>query len=361
MIYFDNAAAAQPDQETADFMAECLLSDYANQEAGHAAGFELRQKIAAAEKKLSLAVTGSPDWAAVWDNSGTGTFNTLIHGLDLRTPGIVSSKLEHPALSAALARLPGAEMTFFPPDPSTGRLIPHEGKWQLAAFHLIQSELGVLQDTGKLFSAAPGAIRFLDAVQGACKIPLDQNCADIIAVSGNKLGAPGGAALLINPAWQGRDAFLDRCAKARQQHYLSGRVIPAQIFTMAFAAEKAAARRDERLTQLKKISSMLRRGCMELGLIPTIPEEYAFPGILHVLCPGKQGGVLVRMLSAEGIAVSSGSACASESPDPSPALTAMKMNRNKAFSGLRFSPGEQISENDVLFLLSSLKKVLKNY
>ena len=83
--------------------------------------------------------------------------------------------------------------------------------------------------------------------------------------------------------------------------------------------------------------------------------------ILHLTAKGYQGGVLVRMLSEEGILLSSGSACASETRDPSPALTALGFGRNDAYAGLRISFDSSTTGDDVNFLLSSLEKVLKKY
>ena len=110
-----------------------------------------------------------------------------------------------------------------------------------------------------------------------------------------------------------------------------------------------------------QLNKLLRQGIQRLNLSATIPEEYASPYILHLIARGYQGGVLVRLMSEEGILISSGSACASETRDPSPALTALGYKRNDAFAGLRISFGFHTTENDVKILLSSLEKVLKKY
>ena len=74
-----------------------------------------------------------------------------------------------------------------------------------------------------------------------------------------------------------------------------------------------------------------------------------------------QGAVLVRMLSELGVMTSSGSACAAESPDPSPALLALGYRRNDAYSGLRLSFGGSPAPDTPDFLLAALEKVLQNY
>ena len=147
----------------------------------------------------------------------------------------------------------------------------------------------------------------------------------------------------------------------RHQEYLSGRVLPAAILTCAFAAKKAVMQMKANYNRMIQLNRLLREGAQQLKLSATIPEEYATPYIFHLTARGYQGGVLVRLLSEEGVLVSSGSACASETREPSPALTALGYKRDDAYAGLRISLGFQSTENDVKILLSSLETVLKKY
>ena len=361
MIYLDNASAALPDKETAAFFADALQKYGANQESAHKEGYLLRKEISDAGRTLSEVLTGSPDRRVIWCSSATEAFFIFSHCIEKGEKKILSSKLEHPALSAALKRI-SKNVQLLIPDSRNGQFkLPESPCCDIAACHLVQSETGIIQDSEKLFSATPGAIHFLDAVQAAGKIPIPCKNADIIAISGNKFGAPGSAALLISPRFQGADKFIAAAEKMRHQEYLLSRVLPAAILTCAFAAKKAAQQMRENFNRTTQLNRLLREGAQKLNLFATIPEEYATPYILHLTARGYQGGVLVRLLSEEGILISSGSACASETRDPSPALTALGYNRNDAYAGLRISLGFQSTENDVKILLSSLEKVLKKY
>ena len=361
MIYLDNASAALPDNETAAFFAEALQKFGANQEAAHKAGYQLRQEISRAGRELSQVVTDSPDWQVIWCSSATEAFHIFSHCCGSDKKQILTSRLEHPALSAALSRI-SPDKNFLSPDKKTGQLyFENLQSCDIAAFHLIQSETGIVQDTEKLFASTPGAIHFLDAVQGACKITAPCRHADIIAVSGNKFGAPGSGALLLSPHFPEADKFVQRAEKMRHKEYLIGRVPPAAILTCAFAAKRASEQMKQHQSRITDLNELLRRECAKLDFIPTIRKEFSSPYILHLLAPGFQGGVLVRMLSEEGVLLSSGSACASETKEPSPALTALGYSKKEAYSGLRISLDFSTTENDVKFLLSSLEKVLKKY
>ena len=77
--------------------------------------------------------------------------------------------------------------------------------------------------------------------------------------------------------------------------------------------------------------------------------------------PGVETGVLVRMLSEAGIMAAAGSACSSESREPSPALLAIGFRRADAWSGLRVSLGPDSSGGDAEKLIKAVRNVLKNW
>ena len=136
---------------------------------------------------------------------------------------------------------------------------------------------------------------------------------------------------------------------------------------MAHAARLRAAEREEAFHRISALNSALRREFdgMELpggGRIRcTVPEEFASPYLLHLLLPGIQSGVMVRMLSAAGVMAAAGSACASESREPSAALRAIGLNRNDAYSGLRIGFGFDSTPEEAKKLVEALKDALKNY
>ena len=209
----------------------------------------------------------------------------------------------------------------------------------LVAIHQVQSELGAVQDTSKLFSAYVGAVRFVDAAQAAGKLELAD--ADIAAVSGAKLGVPGGgAALLLNPQWSGAGKFLDFAADYRKNQHLIGRVDPVLPPLLAFAAARHLETREREFARISALNQRLREGvAAQGGAFPTLDFAAASPYILHLTVPGHQGAVLMRMLAGEGVMVSAGSACAAESKDPSPAMLALGASRETAYSGLRIGLG----------------------
>ena len=370
IVYLDQAAAARPAPEAVDFYVACIRENFANQEAAHSFGREARKKLELAAEELSLALAGEPGWEVLWGGCGTELFQLFADSPAAAGKRVVTSTLEHPALAAALRRT-AAEIRAAKPD-RAGRIAPGtlpEG--DLLALHQVQSELGTIQPVDALAAEfrrrSPEGIVFIDAIQGAAKLPFPRE-ADIVAVSGRKFGAPGGgAALLIRPGFRGGKPLVESARRRRHELYLECRPEVPALLALAHTARLRAAEREDSFRRIAALNGMLRRELdgMKLpggGRIRcTVPPESASPYLLHLLLPGIQSGVIVRMLSAAGIMAAAGSACASESPEPSPALRAIGLSRNDAYSGLRIGFGFDSSAEEAKKFAEGLKDALKNY
>lgn len=369
-VYLDQAAAARPAPEAIDFYMACIRENFANQEAAHSLGHAARQKLDQAAEELSRALTGEPGWTVLWGGCGTELFHLFAESPAAAGKIAVSSKLEHPALTAALRRT-AKEIRMVKPDPA-GRIPPDalpEG--DVLALHQVQSELGTIQPVAALAAEfrrrSPEGIVFIDAIQGAAKLPFPRE-ADIVAVSGRKFGAPGGgAALLIRPAFRGGKQLTQFARRWRHELYRGCRPEVPALLAMAYAARLRAAEREGAARRIAELNAAVRRALENLPLHGggkircTVPPELASPYLLHLFLPGLQSGVLVRMLSAAGVMTAAGSACASESPDPSAALRAIGFDRNDAYSGLRIGFGFDSTPEEAKKLVEALKDALKNY
>ncbi len=338
MIYFDHAAAMRPDPEILDFYRQKLDDSYANQEAGHGAAYCLRRELEQAASEMAQLLTGRP-MLVLWAGSGT----ELFHALSLLPwqGELCCTHFEHPALEAALRRSSGTREFFTDP---TG-LPPHP---RLIAMHHVQSETGQIADFTPFAGRAGDTLLLADTIQSATKLPLPAE-PDLFTVSGHKFGAPGGAALLYDPRLK---AFEKQFHALRHREYALGRPEPALMLTLAHAVRYRHQHHAADLARVTTINELLRRELPSIRLpggkhpIMTLPPESASPWILHLLLPGMQSAVVVRMLSERGVYVASGSACQAESDRPSPVLTALGYSRSEAYSGMRlsFSGGNTLDE-----------------
>ncbi|MFA7230366.1 MAG: aminotransferase class V-fold PLP-dependent enzyme [Victivallaceae bacterium] len=372
-IYFDNAAAAMPDSNVLSFFSNAAADNFANQEATHQLAYDVRQKLLNAAKILSKTLTGHDDHHVFWSNSGTDVFNTLSSVKQFSRGNIVTTELEHPALLAALKRS-GAELRLAKTEnglislASLTELL--DEKTVLMAVHHVQSETGIIQplaEIGRIVKEnSPQALFMSDTIQSAGKLPLPWQEAqlDIIPVSGHKLGAPGGAALVIRKYLTELNACLKSC---RSEQYLTGRPEPAQMLTLAYAVEIAGKQMQASAAKAADIKKHIREELEKISLrggkkiIFTSPPENSSPYILHFLIPGYQGAVLARMLSEQNIYFSSGSACQAESNKPSPALTAMGYGKSDAYSGIRLSFWQNNTLDQAKLFVDAFKQALKDY
>lgn len=345
--YFDNAAASRPDPRVLDFYRKTLIGNFANQEAIHDEGYRMRRLLDKAAAELSIALCGKKR-LVVWGNSGSELFNLFADSPVCSGRHVICSKLEHPALAANLRR--NAAKLELQENTASGRVKVPENDAELLALHHVQSELGTIQE----FPAFSGTV-FCDAIQSAGKFPLPDT-PDILAVSGHKFGSPGGAALLIKPSWKGAGEFLEFAHNYRHTAYRCGRPEIPVLLAMTEAAKIAAGEREDNLRHISEMNALLRE-----SFPATIPAEQASAYILHLNFPGFQSGVLVRMLATEGFMTAAGSACASETREPSAAMQAIGFSKKEAFSGLRISFGPQNTLDETKKLKEALARVLKNY
>jgi cysteine desulfurase len=374
-VYFDNAASCRPDPKILGHYYAYTSRFYANQEAAHQLAYSLREKIDLAAMKLSQKLCGETT-KICWANSGSDLFRLLSAFEGFKRGNIVTTAMEHPALVAALE---GTQAEISIVKTNKGLVdLKHlaeqlDKKTALVSIHHIQGETGIIQNLAAIGEVinlhAPKSVFMADTIQSAGKIaiPWKEAGLDLVSLSGHKFGSPGGAALLLNgkkPQLNKLAEYLKRC---RKEYYTASRPEPAKLLALSMGLCK---KQDEQAKDLKKvteINTFLRQELTKLKLfndkkiILTTAPELASPYILHFIVPGYQSGVLVRMLSEEGVYFSAGSACLSETKEPSVTLKAMGFSREDAYAGVRLSFCPQNTLRQAEIFLEKFQKALLDY
>ena len=317
-----------------------------------------------------MGTPGRPAAAAVgcspaelfFTSCGTESDNwALRRGVELnrrRGKHIVTTAIEHAAVLETCKDLErqGYEVTYLKPD-RAGRI----GVGQLAAalrpdtalvsMMLVNNETGVIlpvADCVRAVKAFDPAILFhCDAVQGFLKTPepLARLGADLVAVSGHKIGAPKGiGALYIKKGVRLRPLLT---GGGQEEGLRSGTEATAQIaaFSAAVRAVSADHTRLERTAAIKEYAlSRLKEALPRLEII----SQGDAPHICAITLPGYKSEVVVRVLGDQGVCVSSGSAC--HKGRPSHVFAAMNLPKPWLDGALRlsFSPGSTREEADAL-------------
>ncbi|MFW6279873.1 MAG: aminotransferase class V-fold PLP-dependent enzyme, partial [Planctomycetota bacterium] len=136
---------------------------------------------------------------------------------------------------------------------------------------------------------------------------------------------------------------------------------PQAAVGLATALDLACEEREGEAERLRGLRDRLQHGIMDAleDVYLNGHSECRLPHLLNVSIVGVEGESLLLSLDAEGIAVSTGSACTSGTLEPSHVLTAMDIPAEIAHGSLRFSLGRVNTEEDVDYVLQKLPPVVQ--
>ncbi len=360
LIYFDYAATTPVRPEAVEAMVDAL-GQFGNPSSRYGYARQAAQQVKEGRETVAAAVGCSPA-ELFFTSCGTESDNwALRRGVGLnrrRGKHIITTAIEHAAVLETCKDLErqGYEVTYLKPD-RAGRI----GVGQLAAalrpdtalvsMMLVNNETGVIlpvADCVRAVKAFDPAILFhCDAVQGFLKTPepLARLGADLVAVSGHKIGAPKGiGALYIKKGVRLRPLLT---GGGQEEGLRSGTEATAQIaaFSAAVRAVSADHTRLERTAAIKEYAlSRLKEALPRLEII----SQGDAPHICAITLPGYKSEVVVRVLGDQGVCISSGSAC--HKGRPSHVFATMNLPKPWLDGALRlsFSPTSTREEADAL-------------
>ncbi len=370
-VYLDNAATTRVGEAAAAAALRAMTEEYANPSSPYLAGRQAAAALSAHRETVAGALGCGPE-EVFFTSGGTESDNwavSIAAALAGRRGGhIVTTAVEHPAVLEPVKALEeqGFEVTRLRPDRHgnisaaavQGAIRPDTA---LVSVMLVNNELGtiypVAQAAEAIRRAGSSALLHTDAVQGFLSIPFTPRGlgADLLSVSGHKVGAPKGVgALYIREGLP----FAPLLRGGGQEGGLrSGTEATAQIAAFAAACEEGRAgfeRRAERMRRLKDFAlDALTRALPEMVVIS--PGEA--PHICAVSLPGYPGEMLVRALSDKGVYVSSGSAC--HKGRPSHVFAQLGLPKRTVMGALRVSFCPENTKEDVLALRDALVQITR--
>jgi cysteine desulfurase len=366
-IYLDNHATTRLDPRVLEAMLPWLTDRYGN--AGsvtHDMGREARAAVEEARAGFAAAIGAEPR-EIVFTSGATESVNLAILGAAARArsgggPGhVVALVTEHRAVIDPIEHLErqGVAVTWLPVAPQTGgdsspgSVRPEAVRAALrpdtflVAVLLANNEIGVVQDVPGIAAAirGHGALLHVDCAQAVGRLPIDVDAlgADLASFSAHKFHGPKGAGA-VYVRRRGRAVRLDPLVHGggQERGLRSGTLDVPGIVGLAEAARLATAELGVEVATIRGLRDRLwsRLAAAIPGLAlngPPLTEPAArLANNLNVRLPGVDGQSLLATLAADGLAVSSGSACSSESPRPSHVLLALGLSEDEARSSLRF-------------------------
>lgn len=374
MHYLDHAATTPVLPEVREAMFACLDGELGNPSSTHAFGRRAKAVVEEARERVARAVGASPA-EIYFTGGGTEADNLALKGAVRKRRGngnhLVVAAFEHHAVLdvAGWLQEQGLELTFVAPEPS-GVVRPEavaaavRATTLVVAVMTVNNEIGTIQPVPEIVAAVrevnPNAVVHTDAVQALGNIPVDLHAwgVDLAAFAAHKIGGPKGVGALYVRAGVAVEPLVH--GGGQERGLRSGTLNVAGIAGFGVAAEIAAREVEEKAERLRPLRNRLLDGIR--AIVPDAHVngdlEQRVAGNLNVSIPGTEGETLLLLLDREGIACSSGSACASGAIDPSHVLTSIAVPPKLAVGSIRFSLGRSSTDADVEAVLAALPAVV---
>lgn len=346
MIYLDNAASTRMLPEVRSAMEPFLGEACGNASSLHAAGRAARKAVEDAREAVASCLGADPK-GVLFTSGATESNNLAVAGVAeaLRGKGdhVVASAVEHPCVLESCARLEkrGFRVTRLPVD-AHGIVDPAEvaravtPRTILISVMWVNNEVGTIQPMAEIRAAAKGVLLHTDAAQAVGKVPVGVAGIDLLTFSGHKLHGPKGTGGL----WVRKGAPLAPLLVGGGQEFerRAGTENVAGIVGLAAAMRIACRDLEANARRMAALRDRLEAGLVAIGDVRVhgLAAPRA-PHLSNVSFEHVDGEAVILSLDAEGVCVSSGSACAAMSLEPSHVLKAMGVPHDMARGSVRFS------------------------
>jgi cysteine desulfurase len=372
-VYFDNNATTRTADEVRESMLPFFGELYGNPSSMHAFGGGVSKHLSDARERVAEFLNCSPE-EIIFTSCATEADNTAIRGAaewfgkDMK---VITTAVEHPAVLQPARRLKAQGFNEVElPVNKVGQIDLDQLRAELKGTkNALVSVMWANNETGTIFPIKEvaeiakeyGAVMHTDAVQiaGKERIDVQKVPVDTLAISGHKFHAPKGVGVLyvrkgtkIKPFMIGGHQENGRRAGTENVPYIVG---------LAKACEIATANLE---TEAKTVGAMRDR--LEAGILATCPNvrvngdrAHRLPNTLNVSFEYIEGEAIAYRLSDLGICISTGSACASGSLDPSHVIRAMGVPFIAVHGSVRFSLSRYNTMDEVDYVLEKLPPVIK--
>ena len=372
-VYLDNAATTYVSSEVLNEMIPCYNTIYGNSNSLHCFGRDAQALVDRARDKVAKAINAKNS-EIYFTSGGTEANNWAIKGIARANQNkgkhIIVSKIEHDSILESCKELEqeGFEITYLNCD-SEGLVSAMEllhyirNDTILVSVMAVNNEVGTIQNIKTLASIAhdKGALFHTDAVQaiGHIKIDVKDMGIDALSMSAHKIYGPKGVGALYVKNGVHIKSIIQGGTQEKGKR--GGTVNVPSVVGFGKAIEIATRDMIANNQKLKTIRDYFVRNVMEK--IPYVNYNghpyQKVNNIVNLSFEMVEGESVLLMLDMEGIAVSTGSACATGSLETSHVIKAMGLGEEWSHSAIRFSFSKSISKDDVDYVVETLCKVIE--
>ena len=373
-IYMDYQATTPVDPRVLDAMIPFWTDGFGNPHSeGHRYGWDARAAVEKARGQVADLI-GADDDEIVFVSGATESCNIALRGIARAARGrgrILTLATEHPAVLDTVRHLgrDGFDIEILPvmEDGVADAAALKEAlsaETALASVMLANNEIGVIQPLAEISAICRevGAAVHTDATQavGRMNVDVDELGVDLLSFSGHKIYGPKGVGALYvrdRPGLRLAPVFTG----GSQERGIRPGTVAAPLAVGLGAACEIAAR--EWREDARRMSDLAAR--LYARLVAEFPNMRLFgsaerrvPGNLNIGVPGALAERVVEAVS-DTVAISTGAACSTGSPEPSHALTALGIGCETAATGVRISLGRFTTPEEVEKAGDALIRALK--
>lgn len=373
IVYLDNAATTPCDPQVVEIMTRALTGACGNPSSHYSVGYEAKEFVDNGRAQVAKAINADPS-EIYFTGCGSEADNWAVKGTAFmkarqNKKHLITSAFEHHALLHSMKSLErmGFEVTYVPVTPE-GFVRPEDVEaairpdTSLISIMMANNEIGTIQPIKEIAEIAHkhGVWMHTDAVQAVGAIPVDvkELGVDMLSMSAHKFNGPKGIGVLYCRKGVWPQNLID--GGSQEARHRAGTENVAGIAGMGLALEKAVATLDEKMAHEKQL-----RDYVIDRVLKNIPEarlngsrENRLPGNVNISFPGLEGETILLDLDMHGICASTGSACNSDSLDPSHVLLSIGVPEEIGHGSMRFTFGPQNTMQEAEYLCEVLEQVI---
>ena len=379
-VYLDYAATTPVDPRVAQKMSDCLLTEgnFGNPASrSHIFGWRAEEAVEEARAQVAELFNADPR-EIVWTSGATESDNlalkgvTEFYGTDARRQQprrhLVTSATEHKAVldTCAYLETKGFRVTYLQPG-ADGLIQPQqvaeaiETDTLLVSIMHVNNEIGVVNDIAAIGAVCRehGVFYHVDAAQSAGKLPIDLQSlpVDLMSVSAHKMYGPKGIGILYVRRQPQVRLVQQMHGGGHERGMRSGTLPTHQIVGMGEAARLMQQHMNSEHERITALRNRLCDALLDIGDVTLNgSRKDRVSGILNLSFAGVDGETL--LLALDDIAVSTGSACTSETVEPSYVLRALGVPDDLAHASLRISLGRFTTEAEVDHAIARIREVV---
>ena len=370
-VYADNAATTPVSPEVIEAMLPCLKENWGNPSSLYRKGREASKLLSEARASVATSLGCKPEeifFTSCGSESDNWAIKGAMHHAKKGRNTLITSKIEHHAVLRTCETLEkeGYRVIYLDVDEygvvDLDQLRASiDETTALVAIMYANNEIGTIQPIAEIaeIAHAHGALMFTDAVQAVGHVAIDLSTlgVDLLALSGHKFNAPKGVGALFVRRGVQIGSYIDGGGQERRRR--GGTENLASIVGLARALEIAVARLPEndqvRTKRDRLMEALLKIPYSRLNGHPT----QRLDGNLNIGFEFIEGESMILWLDMAGICASTGSACSSDSLDPSHVLLAIGVPHEKAHGSLRLSLSHETTDEDVDYIIETLPPIVE--